>query len=167
MFSGTHIQVHISNLINPGVQRRVRDLDYAHIDRLKTAFKTSYRTEFNSLVGLVINKPLTDDEYVIPGRATVEVLGGNHSRVALQELNMQQCVPMVLYYNLSDKQALTIGVEHNRTNENAKLMTFVETILLFRNVLEIKRKENVEKTKRQISILWRTDLCGITQKNVS
>ncbi|XP_060590885.1 uncharacterized protein LOC132745896 [Ruditapes philippinarum] len=129
------------------------------------AFKTSYRAEFNCMVGMVVNKPPTLDDFAFPGSSTVEVLGGNHSRVALQELNLQQCVTMVLYENLSDAQALTIGLEHNRTNENAKLMNFEDDVLLFRNVLESKRKENSEKTKRQISIIWRSDLCGITQRN--
>jgi hypothetical protein len=79
-----------------------------------------------------------------PGKADVEILGGNHSRAALESLYssglMDGTVMVTLYKVMSNEQALQIGVMHNLHDEDAMFMTFMEKVGVVKNIKSTSKK---------------------------
>ena len=69
---------------------------------------------------------------ILNGTFVIEVLGGNHTRQALTELQYSENVPVVIYAGLTNDQALYLGYEHNRIHHNNRVMTFEEDVMIFR-----------------------------------
>ncbi|KAH3773748.1 hypothetical protein DPMN_175116 [Dreissena polymorpha] len=71
-----------------------------------------------------------ENDLLIPGNAEVKVLGGNHTRAAIESLfssgMMGGTVLVTLFENLTDEDALLIGVSHNQQDEEAKFMSFID-----------------------------------------
>lgn len=92
------------------------------------------------MVGLLHVCDVTIADLEIPGKKCVEVLGGNHTRAALQKiLHSDECmqkekyefVYMDIYQNLTKDQALFLAFKHNEIHEHSQELTFAEKSLLF------------------------------------
>lgn len=153
-FSGDCIDVHISNLIEPSPRRLVRPVDSEHVQFLTEEFKSN-STSFVILAGFV------EDDCDIPCLkepdcgTEVEVIGGNHSRIALQYLLAsghltEETVRVKLYSGLTDDEALGVGVLHNSQAQKSKKMTFMDVSRLIRDKLKDCPQEDMLKEKQKL-----------------
>lgn len=156
--------VHVSNLVEPAPERKVRDIDYDHLRRLEEEYMKSGNV-FTVLVGFV-NSLEYIEELQQPGKGPVEVLGGNHTRQALLNLEKNVCVPMNIYFNISNVQALKLGWLHNEIHSSSKVTTFEEQVILFRNILEAVQRDNPNTIQRTINGEWRSKIAQILNKEV-
>ncbi|CAG2199096.1 unnamed protein product [Mytilus edulis] len=162
---GKNLLVHVSNLVEPAPERKVRDIDYDHLRRLEEEYMKSGNV-FTVLVGFV-NSLEYIEELQQPGKGPVEVLGGNHTRQALLNLEKNICVPMNIYFNISNVQALKLGWLHNEIHSSSKVTTFEEQVILFRNILEAVQRDNPNTIQRTINGEWRSKIAQILNKEKS
>lgn len=103
-------------------------------------------------------------EQLNSGDYTFEVLGGNHTRSALQTLGSQHniCVDATVYAGLSDGQALCLGLQHNQLHTTAKPMSFTNYINMFRKIwmtktanLETPTQAERTEFKKYLSMMLR------------
>ena len=130
------MEVHITNLTAPHDEGMVRRVDYEHVKRLEKSFLEN-TTQIAMLAGH-ITKKVPMKMLAQPGKASVAVLGGNHTRLALQslhekELLVQPLIRMTIYEGLSDIRQLQVGVHHNEVLKQSKAMSFMEKASLMRN----------------------------------
>lgn len=115
---------------------------------------------------MICNNVVPED-FRKPGSVDVEVLGGNHTRLALQSLLEKGLlhspyVKVNLYQPLPRTEALTLGYQHNfLLEEKKKPMSFVEKVKLMR---ECRPSANMSSS--QISS-WKEMLCIIFRVDVS
>lgn len=153
----------------PHPARCLRQIDRKHVDSLKAAFRK--RPENN----IIFFGNILKDDFDIrllgtSGYVNVETIGGNHSRVALQELleegiNMSPTVYMTIYKGLCDTEALKLGFDHNVGHELGRPTSPEELMLLFRREL-LKLIDEVELNNPQNSSMktWKqtcADILGI------
>lgn len=132
---------------------------------------------YTTLVGLLRvceNVPIAD--LCLPGKKCVEVLGGNHTRAALQRiLNSDECVQkkkyefvyMDIYQNLTKDQALFLAFKHNEIHEHSQELSFAEKVSFFRKLLLTCRRNYAGQTPKTISTKWRSEIAAIMNKSVS
>ncbi|CAG2249834.1 unnamed protein product [Mytilus edulis] len=157
---GRNIKVHIQNLVEPAKERKTRELDTEHV----TALEEQFKKELNLYTVLIGHMPekLELDQLEIPGRAVVEVLGGNHTRQALMNIGKtNMLVSMDLYMSLSNEQALRLGLKHNDIHRLSRQTTFEESIKLFREVLFRIKKQKPHMKPKDISAEWRLNVASI------
>ena len=117
----------MSCLIAPGKTRQIRPPDYHFVKCLKEEMLT---TDVAPIVALV---NLTEGEEFNPAHAEAyqyETIGGNHSRIALQEIATEEQPTSTIkhllvsvYYDLSDEMAQHLAHRHNRATEYTSKMT--------------------------------------------
>lgn len=129
-------------LVAPGESREVRPLDPEHAKKLEKDMKRNPDCNFTKLLLHIRKDPHeVDVEKLNSGEYTFEVLGGNHTRYALQTLGQHNMfVDAAVYAGLSDGQALCLGLQHNQLHKNAKPMTFTNYVLKFREHWEKNTK---------------------------
>lgn len=125
---------------------------------------------FSVLIGNVCSENNANiDKIQEDGFPFVEVLGGNHTRQALQNLaNKEGAVRKVcvdLYENLTPSEAIFLGLKHNSIHECSRQTSFVELVQLFRKLLQECRKK--EKLPKKCSSMWRDQVASIMCVNVS
>lgn len=168
------MKVHISNLMAPADDRCFRNLDSKHVKQLKTFYKDQTMCHTVLIGNIVGTIPLTQKELChkleVPGEISIETLGGNHTRYAIQELlnEGQTTIEQVtcrLYLNLDDKLALQLGYDHNVSNGLGKPTSFIDLCIMF-------RKEAVKLVGNQITKMsnsqvkeWKDILCNILSMN--
>ena len=123
LFSADHIEVHVENLVEPCDTNLFRNPDVEHVKQLKKEMLERPNALFTLMACNIRQKPAKKDLSLLklPGKARIEVIGGNHTRLAIQELNddpdndfkRNQCV-VRLYFNLSQDMALHVAYNHNR-----------------------------------------------------
>ena len=134
--SGDCVEVHISNLIEPAASRLVRPVDPDHVRVLTEEFRRS-SSQFVVLAGHVDDGIDTNILREPDCGVSVETLGGNHTRIALQYLNSANqlqngMVKVCLYQGLSDDEALEVGFLHNKQAELSKKMSFMDQARLIK-----------------------------------
>ena len=106
--------------------------------------ENAYNPGSNILLGHVPDLPAAEvrREDLPKGIYEIEVIGGNHTRAALQVLRSKHpereefsSWPVRVFAGLSDDQALKLGHEHNKAHEAARKTTFEEFCRLFRRKL--------------------------------
>lgn len=131
---------------------------------------------YTTLVGLLHVCDVTIADLEIPGKKCVEVLGGNHTRAALQKiLHSDECmqkekyefVYMDIYQNLTKDQALFLAFKHNEIHEHSQELTFAEKVCFFRKLLLTCQRNYAGKTSKAISTKWRSEIAAIMNKSVS
>ena len=128
--TGDCVEVHITNLAEPACERLVRPVDPDHVQYLTDEMRKSAEL-FIVLAGMV-DEEVDLDQLKEPNCGTdVEVLGGNHTRIALQYLHSsnhlhKETVKVRVYKDLTDAEALSIGYLHNKQAEKSKKMTFMD-----------------------------------------
>ncbi|XP_053393670.1 uncharacterized protein LOC128555411 [Mercenaria mercenaria] len=137
MFSGT-FDVHVCNLCPPHPSRSTRLLDHDHVGNLVESFQGNGCGQLVMMIGMV--SPGTDlSRLREPGEAMIEVLGGNHTREALQALEKKgaldvEHVKVRLYRSLPQTSALALGFQHNYLlHEKKRAVTFLEKVKLMRD----------------------------------
>ena len=120
LFTGSFVKVHVQNLCEPSAGILYRNADKAHVAKLKKELKERPDSRFTMMVGCTSDtEDLTKLE--VPGGGRVEVLGGNHTRIALQELAADPALGsrfqhwnVQLYRTLPETLALKVSYDHNR-----------------------------------------------------
>ena len=161
------LEVPVHLLSSPLKQRTVRNLNRSHVQELKESFeKHQAKNVFNTLAVHIPNMfPMhVTKQDVLEGKYMLEVLGGNHTRQALTEVQKNVKVPSVIYTGLTNDQALAIGYEHNKKNEKSRLMTFTENVLLFRRKLHGNPDQTLSQTQRA---QWKKTMADILGTTVS
>ncbi|XP_062608884.1 centromere-associated protein E-like [Saccostrea cucullata] len=167
---GSRVQVHISNLVPPAEGNMVRALDNDHVDKICQQLKLAHG-HYTTLIGVLKegrNNISNIDDLKNPNVEKIEVIGGNHTREALQQLHrdgdidQQFCVLMDIYQNLSQGQVFHLGYLHNEMHESSKKMSFPEKVILFRKLRETNETSN--KTAKQNAAIWRGRVATITNK---
>lgn len=155
----------------PHPARCLRQIDRKHVDSLKAAFRK--RPENN----IIFFGNILKDDFDIrllgtSGYVNVETIGGNHSRVALQELleegiNMSPTVYMTIYKGLCDTEALKLGFDHNVGHELGRPTSPEELMLLFRReLLKLIDEEELNNPQNSSMKTWKqtcADILGITK----
>ena len=108
----------MTSLIEPGPTRLLRPVDPVFVDTLKSHMKRNPSRDVTPIVGLV---QLPDgEEFQEDHKETYlyETLGGNNSRVAMQELLDEEDLRfrtrlVSVYCHLTDSQALRLASKHN------------------------------------------------------
>ncbi|XP_045185659.2 uncharacterized protein LOC123543657 [Mercenaria mercenaria] len=153
---GRSILVPIENLTAPAHCRQVRDLDENHVKNLENQLMKNKCT-FGVLIGYV-------EEYVghidieTPGRSIIEVIGGNHTRQAIQNLRDQKLdhithVTMDIYTKLTDNEAFKIGMLHNEQHEHSMATSFEDKVKLFRRLYTTSKAMYLHNEKKCASHL--------------
>ncbi|XP_062620882.1 uncharacterized protein LOC134282490 [Saccostrea cucullata] len=163
---GRCVEVNVKNLVAPHPLRCLRSIDRKHVESLKESFKT--RPE-NSVIffGIVFGENIDLNDLNKIGSFQIETIGGNHSRIALQELFdegllKEPTIHVKLYKNLTDTEALKLGFDHNVSHELAKPTSAEELLFLFRRELQKKVTEE-EMSSPQASKLkmWKETCASI------
>ncbi|XP_066294062.1 dentin sialophosphoprotein-like [Branchiostoma lanceolatum] len=144
---GSH-KVPIDCLMEPAWMRLVRTADPQHVQTLKSAFLKSPGTTQTVLAGNIVGLSATDFDKNKMRSYRFEVLGGNHTRQALQEILetnpdalKSTYVHMNVYCNLTEDLAKRVGIDHNKVTNNLNLSkpeTYMEKLQSFRASLYYK-----------------------------
>ena len=178
IFLGECVEVNVRNLENPNCSRLFRDIDIKHVNDIKEALKRN-ETCFSVLVGNVPNidrQKISLKKLKKPNTYTIETIGGNHTRKAIQELLDEdeikykhlEIVRCRMYVNLSSVDALRIGHEHNILNDVGKSTSAEDLVKLFRRELERIYHGSFREIPLHIIKLWHSNLClilGLDEKN--
>lgn len=99
--------VDVSQLVQPPAERLLRQPDATHIAAVKNSIlkEGAILAQTHMLVGN-INIPVNDFDLEKLKSYQIEVLGGNHTRLALQELQEPKQWGVVLYAGMSILQNL-------------------------------------------------------------
>ncbi|XP_053378538.1 uncharacterized protein LOC128548147 [Mercenaria mercenaria] len=114
----------------------VRPHNMEHVEKLREGFLVNGK-HFKILAAIFISGSM--DKAEVPGRVTLEVLGGNHSREALASLYSSCLVdPLVLvtvYKNsLSTTECLSVAYQHNKVDELSLSMNFIDKCRILRKI---------------------------------
>lgn len=158
-------------MVSPAPERLYRAIDNRHVEEIKTALSKKEAC-FTVLLGNVIGisrKKIKERKLRKPGRYTIETVGGNHTRKAIQELieedearfNHLCTVRCRLYFNLPHVEALRLGHDHNMTNDLSKPTSVDDFIRMFRKELHKLFDRNFSNIPAIIIKHWHQNLCHI------
>ncbi|WAQ94796.1 hypothetical protein MAR_007267 [Mya arenaria] len=132
-YLGTH-PVHISNLVGPDWKVSTRAVDHGHVQDLQSPFQGSFHGQLVVLYGIVQKRMLGKVEE--PGSCQIQTIGGNHTRIALQELRSKgvetpSLVQCHLYCDTIPREnALVLGLHHDMVHEElSKPLSFLDKFL--------------------------------------
>lgn len=126
--------------MQPAKERLFRPPDDSHIEELKESFRKNSVGVIAPLIAHIPNTLPNDviKDGISTGQYFLEVIGGNHTRIALQdicaEMGIHKCT-VKIYGNLSDSQALFLAHEHNLMHNVTKYTSFKDYVTCFRSVL--------------------------------
>ncbi|XP_019616710.1 PREDICTED: uncharacterized protein LOC109464217 [Branchiostoma belcheri] len=136
-FVGTY-SIPIQHLKQPAWKRLVRVADRQHVDKLKKVFvHTSVQATI--LIGNICNITAEQFEESEINNYEYEVIGGNHTRIALQEILQETpdqlentTVHLNVYCGLPDDMAKRLGMDHNNAINCSKPETTLDRLTSFR-----------------------------------
>ena len=166
MISGENVKVHITNLTEPDAFLQIRTLNEDHVSNMAAKIERSY-DPFTILIGILDdNCNVADLER--PDQTKIQVLGGNHTRAALQLLHERgstrddtKYVRMDLYHGLTNQQALFLAYSHNEMHEHSRQMSFEEKVNFFHNLRERTAANNPKLTQRDLASAWREQIATL------
>ncbi|KAL5011224.1 hypothetical protein ScPMuIL_011692, partial [Solemya velum] len=143
--AGFHM-ISVSHLKQPNWQHLLREPKRFHVEDLKKEFLLN---PCNYFTLMVVNIPdVTKDIFSVAeiNNYELETIGGNHTRVALQELLTDCQVSedkkkffgkklVSVYGDLSNDEARRIGNDHNSVHKFVMGMTFISRVISFRTAL--------------------------------
>jgi hypothetical protein len=157
IFSGT-VEVHIDNLIAPHPSRATRVLDHDHVGKLTESFSDNSCGQVVIFQGMLTDDMVTHSTLYQEGSGKVEVLGGNHTREALQTLHRKgtlgyTTVKCNLFRPLPRIFALRIGYSHNMVlHEKVKPVSFMDKARMMRDC-----RPSLDMTKEETN-KWKDSL---------
>lgn len=125
---------------------------------------------YTTLIGVLKTDVENTEALQHPHTAEIEVIGGNHTRAALQKLQLEghieenYCVLVNVYRKLTVAQTLHLGFMHNEMHESSRKMSFQEKVILFRKLRNEVRTD--AKKPRQSVIEWRGRVATVINKTV-
>ncbi|XP_035657765.1 uncharacterized protein LOC118403262 [Branchiostoma floridae] len=161
-------------MIEPMWKRLCRHADPGHVDKLVTAFKNCRDGPYTILaVHIVGVAPADFNKRNLQGY-TYEVIGGNHTRLALQKLlaedpsaDAYRNVRARVYCDLSDSLAKRVGMDHNNIHF-ALESTSADRLFTFRaaayaeagytNEADLTTVDLTPSQKKQIEDPWKDGL---------
>ena len=134
----------MTSLIEPGPTRLLRPVDSVFVDTLKSHMKRNPSRDVTPIVGLV---QLPDgEEFQEDHKETYlyETLGGNNSRVAMQELLDEEDLRfrtrlVSVYCHLTDSQALRLASKHNLATSVHHEMTTSDKVSGIHNIIILQQ----------------------------
>ena len=156
------MEVSVNCLVAPSPEHSFRDVNTEFVRILEEEIETNPHSQF-TLMACCLNKDVNITE-VAEGKHQLQVIGGNHSRIALQSLHLkypdrpayQKCT-IKLYINLTDQECLRVGYIHNKIHNFALTSSFEDLTKLFQRHLKFKG----EKPGKQITKRWKNSLVEI------
>ncbi|XP_053406064.1 uncharacterized protein LOC128559065 isoform X2 [Mercenaria mercenaria] len=164
-FLGT-FDVHVNNLTAPHPSRATRMLHHDHVGSLTESFQDQDCGQLVILIGMLTSDQVQTDSLAEEDTATVEVLGGNHTRQALQSLFLKglltsHTVKVNLYKPLPLTAALAIGYQHNALlHERKRPLNFMDKVRLMRQC-----RPAVQMSKSQLNE-WKDMLVTVFRAKV-
>lgn len=160
-------------LCEPTLSALCRPLDPSHVVKLKEAIRIDPILTHSIMLGHTED---TDVTRIKNGTAKVEIIGGNHTRQAIQELLADDSLPASLkqklakwpckvYNGLHPRQKLYLAIQHNTANENIKLMLYEDVCFLMRQ--EWHKTCALGLSDKDRDNIWRTSLCSLLRLTVS
>lgn len=163
---GTY-DVHVNNLTAPHPSRITRVLHHDHVDTLMDSFQENDCGQLVILVGMLTSEGINVATLKDEGSTSIEVLGGNHTREALQSLYLKgvhtcKTVKVNLYNPHTTTAALAIGYQHNAILHEAKRpLCFVDKVRLMRDCRPAVSMNKVELAE------WKDMLVVVFRAKVS
>jgi len=152
-------------LCQPATERLFRVADADHVSNLGKAIHDSKLGLISPLIchipdpqtNNVTRKKLEDGIFIL------EVIGGNHTRIALQQGSVHKTCAIKLYSNLEDPQALYLAHEHNKAHESVKTTSFEDYARCFRQQLYIVLEKDCVDTEltKESKTKWKQHLVSI------
>ena len=170
--------MHIDNLVEPSFERKFRSLDFGHVKEIKENIIQRPECKNNIMLGNVDSTShvnVTELMLRTSGEAIVEVIGGNHTRMAIVQIRKLQqhkhnpCFslwPVKIYSSLNQLECQKLGFEHNLDNECVKPNTSIDILHFFRKeLLTICKNENDQRIKStgKESKLWKANITHVLQ----
>lgn len=155
------VEVHLGNLVAPHPSRATRVLDHEHVGMLTESFANDSCGQIVIFQGMVTDGMVSPSTLYQEGTGKVEVLGGNHSREALQTLYRKgtlsySTVNCDLFRPLPRIFALSIGYAHNTVlHEKVKPVLFMDKARLMREC-----RPSGEMTKDE-TVKWKDSLVTV------
>ena len=181
--AGYH-EVELQQLVEPEWARLYRVVDHDHVKTLKKEF---LKNPGGCFTMMVVHADVQRKDFDIGkiSQYKLEVLGGNHSRVALQQI-IEEELPCVgekyttrmakIYCGLNMEEARRIARDHNHIHAFGKEDTFMDIVNGFRTCLYVTMgatcaadTEVLEPSKdKKVVGQWKDTLAGVTgTENVS
>ena len=145
----------MSCLIEPSKENMLRDPDRIFIDSLKKEMIDNPTTLVSPIVGLVRLRSGEKFDGKHPNSYKYETIGGNNSRIALEELskkypenlNFQVCL-VAVYVGLKEDLILRLAARHNRATDFTHSMKTQDKVWLRWYCTIIAGKSKVHTVKR-------------------
>eukprot|EP00058_Branchiostoma_floridae_P022238 XP_002607728.1 hypothetical protein BRAFLDRAFT_82825 [Branchiostoma floridae] len=129
----------IKRLVEPAWKRLVRAADPQHVSNLKQRFIASSGQMTTVLIGNIPEMTTEHYDRTRVDRYRYEVIGGNHTRIALQEILRDTpekldvaSVHMHIYCGLPDDLAKRVGMAHNNVMNYSKPETTLDQLISMR-----------------------------------
>lgn len=124
--------------------------------------------QFVILVGMLNSSTMDPEKLSDEGYGKVEVLGGNHTREALQSLLLKgalscSTVKVNIYKPLPVSSALAVGYQHNAIlQEKRRPMHFIDKVRLMRycRPSDTMTKNELLEWKDMLVIVFRAKVCN-------
>lgn len=140
LFLSGQFTIPVKCLIEPQPTRLIREPSQAYITGLKEEMKKNPTLDVAPFVAMVKLREGQKFDKAHPEAFSYETIGGNHSRIALQQLleedealadspYMRSRLTSV-YVGLSDEQAQHLALRHNRATEYTSKMTTQDKVHL-------------------------------------
>ena len=135
-------EIPLNLLKSPKESRLLREPDRLFIDQLKKEILDNQATPVSPLVGLACVPPDDCFDNRHPQAYMYETIGGNNSRIALQELAEEypdnpsfKTRLVAIYVGLSDSLSLRLASKHNRASGFTHSMTTQDKVRIKNNHL--------------------------------
>ena len=143
-FAG-YFTVPVTCLVEPEPARLLRPIDPVFVDTLKSHMKRNPSRDVTPIVGLVQLADGVEFQEDHRDNYLYETLGGNNSRVAMQQLLDEEDLRfrtrlVSVYSHLNDSQALRLASKHNLATSVHHDMTTCDKVSIHLN--RGKQKEN-------------------------
>lgn len=136
-------------MVEPSWERLHREVDQGHIDKMEKEIRTKPENYYHLMVVNIPN--LAAKQYFrsdnLQNKYILEVIGGNHSRLALQNI-LKACQPeeqhlftkrqVKIYANLTVVEAQLIGTDSNNVHKLALNDSFPQQVQSMRTMLYVQ-----------------------------
>jgi hypothetical protein len=128
----------VTCLVPPSEQRQIRQPDMKFVELLKTEMLSNPTADVAPIIGVLLHENDFDQSHAEAYK--YETIGGNHTRIALQQIiNENKELPEIythrlvsVYRGLSDEHATHLAHRHNRATEFTSKMTTQDKVHICR-----------------------------------
>ena len=168
-------------MVAPPSESLFRPLSEAHVQELEAAILANPDSNFTVMVANIDcdQKDIDLDRLEEPGAYTYSIIGGNHTRMPLQNLMEQDNTsiektslwPVRLYAGLSVQKCLFMGYQHNQIHQLGRSPSFTDIVGLFRKVFfdvsGLNSTQEIPQIRQKTLMEWKDALASILKITVS